>query len=419
MKHIGIVGSFGSGNLGDEAAWISVKQFLCRKDPRYKYHTHKFQWSVPYQVCTGGVYKFYNFKPAELDWINENFEAFIVTGGGIVGNKWGFIKTPGLDKLLDKLTVPIYVVSVSAEDESYDSYMVDVLKKLVYAAKIFTVRDGMSQAVIEKLTGFKPEITPDIVTIMESAPENQIYPEKFSERIFTMASNDLNKDYLKFFSTVFSGIGGEEYYTAIPFSPTANDINLVQLMRGKVYFQLYQPEEMQTVISKAKFIVAGRLHGAVFAANTGTPFFAINYHPKVKEFCDSIGYPHYWPRDGTDLALDGTNYGYDFTKLDPSELIGDIIEFVRNHPNPKVTKGMATEILERVWNDIFIQKEVTRAAKEIAKEIENDVVTLPCMYCGGELYIVKHDKFTECPHCKNVNHNDDVSRQQTSSEPSQ
>ena len=89
MKHIGIIGSFGSGNLGDEAAWISFKRFLISKDPRYKYHTHIFQWSMPYQTCGYHTNPIYTLTHKELDWINENFEAMIIIGGGIIGWKWG------------------------------------------------------------------------------------------------------------------------------------------------------------------------------------------------------------------------------------------------------------------------------------------------------------------------------------------
>jgi len=42
MKKIGIVGSFGSGNLGDEACWMAIKKFLEGKDPRYLYETQVF-----------------------------------------------------------------------------------------------------------------------------------------------------------------------------------------------------------------------------------------------------------------------------------------------------------------------------------------------------------------------------------------
>ena len=73
MKHIGIIGSFGSGNLGDEAAWLSIQRFLESKDPRWKYFTHIFQWSNPYQPCGHKVHPIYALTEKEMEWINIRF----------------------------------------------------------------------------------------------------------------------------------------------------------------------------------------------------------------------------------------------------------------------------------------------------------------------------------------------------------
>lgn len=394
MKHIGIIGSFGSGNLGDEAAWLSIQRFLESKDPRWKYFTHIFQWSNPYQPCGHKVHPIYALTEKEMEWINEHFKAIIIVGGGIVGWNWGFTKLNGIDKLLEAFKVPIYTLSISAEKGKYDTISTRNVKALMKVSKVFTVRDEFSQKNIEDLTGVKPDITPDVVSILSEKydilDEGKVFALK--DILMINASNSFTDETKLFWRNVFKELNSE--ISCVPFIPNNNDVLMATGTSRCPYFNFYQPEEMIAIMKKKKFVIAGRLHAAVFAANAKIPFIAINYHPKVKAFCDSIGYPHYFPKDN-DLPADVTNYGFDLSKLNSSDMANAIKEVMANPvipPDYETAEKFLNHIYDRIEGNTVITKNVI------------------CMYCGFNLTmnVDNPPAFMECPECKNVNHNNDV-----------
>lgn len=385
MKHIGIFGSFGSGNLGDEAAWISVKQFLCEKNPKYKYHTHIFHWGHPHQSSGHHAYCVAYIDDKEIAWINKNFEAFIITGGGIVGPKWGMTKL-FLKKFLDKLTIPIYTISISADSGEYEKYNLENVAALYNKSRIFTVRDEYSRKVLCDI-GLRTEkeipITPDIVTAMNTADEKEITKYMKTKNMMVAASNCMVPAFSEFWQRLKISF---PTFEVVPFVPSLNDITSAQMIRQNFGFELFTPTEMQYNISKMDFIIAGRLHAAVFAANVGTPFVAINYHPKVKAFCDSIGYPYYYPKDITSLKKDETEYGFDYSQFSIMDAIDVINEAMKNPVKPEV-KNTSREILEEVYADMKKEKDET----------------IICMYCGNKVEVSMGCDFFKCPSCKNVN----------------
>lgn len=165
MKKLAILGSFGSGNLGDEAAWLSVKHFFMQKNLYYKYNTHIFQWGNPHLTCGYHTDVPYIMSDQEIEYFNKEFGALIITGGGIVNEQWGLTKMANFTSFFDKIKVPIYIVSISAEPVEYSQKIIDRVKLLQKKSRIFTVRDKLSQDILAKMN-VTAEITPDIVTVM-------------------------------------------------------------------------------------------------------------------------------------------------------------------------------------------------------------------------------------------------------------
>jgi len=382
MKHIGIIGSFGSGNLGDESAWLSIKQFFMAKEPKYKYYFHIYQWArftgIPYGHHTTPLYL---ITTEELDWINKNFSAMIITGGGIIKTGWGFLNCVNFGWFLDNLKIPLYAISISADDGEYNPEELSLIKKLLHASKCFTVRDAYSQSALAKIGMQNIEITPDVVTSLKPLDEKFITPEQYKPLIAITASSCLDENFGKFWKTISEKLDKKFY--AYSFVPKYNDTHTAQIINGKPEYKQAMPEEMLTIIKNADFIIAGRLHAAVYAAMTGTPFYAINYHPKVKSFCDGISYTHYYPKEP--MKLDKTGYGYDFGEFDIEQVISEIKEAMAKAEKPKCPTT-ADSLLESIYNDIH----------------NSTTETQTCMYCGEDTKIT--DKLFKCPSCGNVNY---------------
>ena len=131
LKNIAIVGSFGTGNIGDEAAWISVKQFLIRKNRNFKFNTQIFHWSHYFLPCGHLIEELHSFTNFDIDFMNNNFSAIIITGGGIIGSRWGLTSMPRFHEIFNKLTIPIYCISISVEKEFYSEEAIKNIKLLI------------------------------------------------------------------------------------------------------------------------------------------------------------------------------------------------------------------------------------------------------------------------------------------------
>ena len=53
------------------------------------------------------------------------------------------------------------------------------------------------------------------------------------------------------------------------------------------------PSQLQGMISQLELLISMRLHPMIFAANTATPFIALNYAEKVAAFCHQLGWQNY------------------------------------------------------------------------------------------------------------------------------
>jgi polysaccharide pyruvyl transferase WcaK-like protein len=348
IKNIAILGSFGTGNIGDEAAWIAVKQFFIEKNFKYKYHTDIFHWSWYYLPCGYQINEFFQLSDSEIDYMNKTFKALIIVGGGIIGEQWGLITMPRFDEIISKLTIPIYTISISA-DKIVNNLQerINSISLLKNKSKIFTVRDEYSKQNLENL-GFKNiEITPDVVTIMKcNYKESQ---KQFKTKVIgTVYSNLVNDDFINFWRNLKTSISND--LTFIPFSTQMNDISGAQIINNNISTETYRAEEMLYLMKSVDFIIAGKLHACVLAAMNGIPFFAINYHPKIKAFCDSINYPYYYPKENN-LPLDATGYGFNLRSFDRYELVQLIFKHKNNPIKPKISIT-ANYILERVWRDL-------------------------------------------------------------------
>jgi hypothetical protein len=351
-KFIGIIGSFGSGNIGDEAAWISIQSYLEAQDPSYKYRVKVLQWGHPNLISNYHAISMCLMDDFDIDYINTAFEALIITGGGIINPSVGLIHNNNFKSLLEKTTVPIYCVSIDVNEGNYTEPQKELIKMLIDKSVLFSVRGQYSYDNLLKL-GYKSAITPDVVTVMPFYPEMSLCKDTTNyENLLTLASNDFGDDRMKFANSLGNNLRKViPNILAVPFEPSLNDILQTQVLNHDTQFKLSSAIEMQTIITyKTKFMVAGRLHACVMCANAGVPFFAINYHPKIKSFCDSINYPYYYPKEP--IQKDVFGYGYDLSKIDIPTLCNEINNFYKSPVKPVIAQNCKA-ILDNVYADIL------------------------------------------------------------------
>jgi len=71
----------------------------------------------------------------------------------------------------------------------------------------------------------------------------------------------------------------------------ARDAEVLEDFKGLARELTGDPKRALFLIGSAEYVVSARLHGAVFAAVTKTPFAALNYDPKVEGFVTDAGAP--------------------------------------------------------------------------------------------------------------------------------
>lgn len=355
MKYkLGILGSFGSGNIGDEAAWLSVKQYFIEKDERYKWGIYLFRWGHPH-MPTGHHAQTYQLLTIEdIDWINNNLDCLIITGGGIINWNWGMIVNINLKIMFDKITIPIYCISISAEPGLYHVWIRDNIEFLFNKSRIFTVRNEMSQDAVKSLIGKTIEITPDIVTALQTSQisenDNKIL---CFENLMVIPSQNAQTEFCEWWRQLYLKLTeNEDKYDVIPFDITPNDITVVYNTKRHTGFEFWHPQTaLKYIQEKYKFIIAGRLHACVFAAMSGKPFFAIAYHHKIQEFCKQIGWPWYYPKNLPEK--NEIKYGFKWGSFNLDECLTEIKKCKLSGDIPNIQHNSRT-ILNKVWEDLIL-----------------------------------------------------------------
>lgn len=335
MKRVLLIGSFGSGNLGDEAARITMSQMLRKRGVAEIVVSH---WGgiLADLYHSEGMIPFEDLIKNENDVMMTNrfFHAVVITGGGIVGNTFALSRSGNFDLFIDKLKAPLVCVSIGVDHNSmYDEKAIARIKKLVQRADYFSVRDAMDAKVIKDLTGIDVEVTPDIVF----GYQNEICPltkVKFEKDIIlTYSAIGQNLGELAvYYGDIIKKIESEGYSVVVaPFTPCAPDLTFINALNDYLgdhrSIELHTLPFMYEAIAQAKLVIGGRLHANVLAAMLNTPFVAVNYHPKVGAFCEEIGSDSYYPKAAD--KLDKCGYGYSVNELPVEPVVKRALELLQ------------------------------------------------------------------------------------------
>jgi polysaccharide pyruvyl transferase CsaB len=299
---VGISGSYGGLNLGDEAILQSMITQLRRslpveitvfsRDPEDTRRRHRVEHVVAVRTLTR----------SEVLPAIEGLDLFILGGGGILFDS--AIQEYMREVVLahDK-NIPVMVYAVSAGPLA-DPNMQKVVKEGLSQAAVITVRERNAKKILEEAgIGCEIIVTADPAFLLEPEPisEDIIKREHLEpgQRLVGLsvrepggAAPDLREMSYHELLANAADFMIDRYDANIVFIPMEQRVQDMQHAHAVISKMLrpqrawllqgeYTPGQLMSIIKRFDFAVGMRLHFLIFAALQGIPFVALPYATKV------------------------------------------------------------------------------------------------------------------------------------------
>ncbi len=307
---IGISGSYGGLNLGDEAILQCIIQQLRRsvsaeitvfaKDPEDTLVRHNIEKAVPVR----------KLNREEVTKEIESLDLFILGGGGILfdGEAKIYLREA---MIANDLGIPVIVYAIGAgplEDLQNQTLVRDILSR----AAAITVRERSAKKVLED-AGIHEEIIitadPALLLAPEPLPPRYLQNEGLdlkrkligvSVREPGMAAPDLDVNFYHALLANAADYMIDRYDANVLFIPMERKVLDMQhshaiisrMLRPQRAFVLrgkYSPGQIMFLMKNLEFAVGMRLHFLIFAALQEIPFIALPYASKVFGFLEDLG----------------------------------------------------------------------------------------------------------------------------------
>jgi polysaccharide pyruvyl transferase CsaB len=305
---VGISGSYGGANLGDEAildgiltqlrASVPVEITVFSRNPEDTLERHKVERALPVRSLTR---KEITPEVARLDLL-------ILGGGGILfdGEAQVFMREV---LLAQELGIPVAVCAVSAGPLVTPEAR-RVVRTALNKAAVITVRDRLGYRLLEDV-GVDREIhlTADPALLLEPVElsleairsegvEFERHLVGVSVRERGPAAPDINpEEYYALLANaadfVVSRLDADVVFVSMERTDIQHSHAVVAHMqnsgRAEVLRRTYSPQEILGLVGRFEFVVGMRLHFLIFAALRGVPFTALPYASKVAGFLHDLG----------------------------------------------------------------------------------------------------------------------------------
>lgn len=307
---IGISGSYGGWNLGDEAIltalvarlrrdWPAAQVTVFGRDPDHTLACHDVQRAVRVRELTREEAR---GEVAELDLL-------ILGGGGLLYDRDLEVYLREV-ALANELGVPVAVYAVGAGPLEREASR-GLLREHLGPAAVVSVRDRQSKRLLEdaEVEG-EIHVTADPAFLLqpEELPEGTLERERletdrrvvaFSVREPGPAAPDLEEEHYHALLANAADFMIDRYDAEIVFVPMERRKVDVQhshgvlarmelARRAGVLKGDYTPGQLLTLFRHFDFALGMRLHFLVFAALQGVPFIALPYAPKVQSLTEEL-----------------------------------------------------------------------------------------------------------------------------------
>ncbi len=309
---VGISGSYGGLNLGDEAilqsiisqlrATVPVEITVFTRNAEDTARRHQVDHTVQVRDLTR-----LEVKP-EI----ERLDLLILGGGGILFDKEAdvFLRELEIASQLGVKTM-VYAVGVGPLNTDFSRKRVtEVLNNV----DVITVREREAKKILEEI-GLKREIIvtadPALLLTPEPLPENILKPEQISgkRRLVGIsvrepgpAAPDINA---KFYHDLLANAADfvisrwDADVIFVPMESQALDVQnshavIAKMLKPQHAWVLkgeYSPGQILSLIEKFVFVIGMRLHFLIFAALQNVPFVALPYASKVSGLLENLQVP--------------------------------------------------------------------------------------------------------------------------------
>lgn len=305
---IGISGSYGGMNLGDEAilegivgqirASVPAEITVFSRNPTDTLARHAIERAVPVRTRTR----------REIAPEIERLDLLVLGGGGILYDRDAetYLREVSVAR---ELGVPVMLYAISAGPLT-TAASIRAVATALNAVDVITVRDRLAQRLLEDV-GVTREIhlTADPAFLLERVPltEDALRHEGveigrhlvgFSVREPGPAAPDIDPDeYYALLANaadfVIERYDADVVFVAMETTDVQHSHGVVAHMRNaeraEVLRRRYSPGEILDLMGHFEFVVGMRLHFLIFAALRGTPFAALPYASKVSGLLEDLG----------------------------------------------------------------------------------------------------------------------------------
>ncbi|MDD5704117.1 MAG: polysaccharide pyruvyl transferase family protein, partial [Dehalococcoidales bacterium] len=306
---VGISGSYGGLNLGDEAilqgiitelrSSLPVDIIVFTRDAEDTRRRHKIEKSIPVRELTR----------TEVTSEIEQLDLFILGGGGLLYDADAKTYLRELD-IARRSGVPAMTYAISAGPLHNPSVQRAVRESLQYIEAV-TVRERRAQKILEDI-GLHREIIvtadPALLSQPEPVDEDILRIEHMTNKKHLVcmsvrepgpAAPDINENIYHILLANAADFIIERFEADVVFIPMERQTFDMQhsyavisrMLRPQHAWVLkgeYRPEQVLSLIGHFDFAVGMRLHFLIFAALQGVPFIALPYAEKVGGFLDDM-----------------------------------------------------------------------------------------------------------------------------------
>lgn len=310
---IGITGSYGGLNLGDEAILKSIIEQLRReiaqveisvfsRDAEDTRRRHKVERAIPVR----------KLSRAEIVPEVERLDLLVFGGGGILYDAEAktYLREVQVAK---ELGVPVFVYAVGAGPLRDPTAQTAVREALDGVAGI-TVREKSARQVLEEAGVHRDVVVtadPALLLKPEPLPRNVLKHEGLEgkRRIIGMsvrepgvAAPDLDERLYHGLLANAADFMVDRFDAEIVFVPMERSVldsqhshaviaQMLRATRARVLNGEYTSAQILSLMEHFDFAVGMRLHFLIFAALRGVPFVALPYAGKVGGFLEDLGLP--------------------------------------------------------------------------------------------------------------------------------